>query len=93
MFVEVQEVRSILYCGIAHLHADASVRGAIISAAAVVTLEAARVVGGQGIQLHGGIGVTQEYAMGHYFKQLVAFEKTYGDGAWHLDRLAHHVAR
>jgi alkylation response protein AidB-like acyl-CoA dehydrogenase len=93
MFVEVQEVRSILYCGIAHLNADGPVRGAIISAATVVTVEAARVVGGQGIQLHGGIGVTQEYAMGHYFKQLIAFEKTYGDGAWHLDRLAHHVAR
>jgi alkylation response protein AidB-like acyl-CoA dehydrogenase len=86
-------VRSILYCGIAHLHADAPVRGAIISAAKVVTLEAARIVGGQGIQLHGGIGVTQEYAVGHYFRQLVAFEKTYGDDAWHLDRLARHVAR
>jgi hypothetical protein len=74
------------------LCAEAPARGAIVSAAVVVALEAARVVGGQGIQLHGGIGVTQEYAMGHYFKQLVAFEKTYGDGDWHLDRLAHHAA-
>lgn len=93
MFVEVQEVRSILYCGLAHLNAEAAVRGAIISAAKLVTLEAGRIVGGQGIQLHGGIGVTEEYAVGHYFKKLVAFEKTYGDGAWHLQRLARHVAR
>jgi alkylation response protein AidB-like acyl-CoA dehydrogenase len=93
MFVEVQEVRSILYCGIAHLNAEPPVRGAVISAAKLVTLEAGRIVGGQGIQLHGGIGMTQEYAMGHYFKKLVAFEKTYGDGDWHLERLAHHVAQ
>jgi alkylation response protein AidB-like acyl-CoA dehydrogenase len=63
MFVEVQEVRSILYCGIAHLNAEPPVRGAMISAAKLVTLEAGRIVGGQGIQLHGGIGMTQEYAM------------------------------
>jgi alkylation response protein AidB-like acyl-CoA dehydrogenase len=93
MFVEVQEVRSILYCGIAHLHAEPSVRGAVISAAKLVTLEAGRIVGGQGIQLHGGIGMTQEYAVGHYFKKLVTFERTYGDGDWHVDRLARRVAR
>jgi alkylation response protein AidB-like acyl-CoA dehydrogenase len=89
MFVEVQEARSILYCGIAHLGAEPPIRGAVISAAKLVTLEAGRIVGSQGIQLHGGIGMTQEYAVGHYFKKLVAFEKTYGDGDWHLDRLAH----
>jgi alkylation response protein AidB-like acyl-CoA dehydrogenase len=88
MFVEVQEVRSILYCGIAHLNAEASVRGPVISAAKMVTLEAARIVGSQGVQLHGGIGMTDEYAMGHYFKKLLAFEKTYGDGDWHAERLA-----
>jgi alkylation response protein AidB-like acyl-CoA dehydrogenase len=93
MFVEVQEVRSILYRGIAHLNAEPPIRGAAISAAKLVTLEAGRIVGGQGIQLHGGIGVTQEYAVAHYFKKLVAFEKTYGDGDWHLDRLARQVAR
>lgn len=93
MFVEVQEVRSILYCGIAHLNAEASVRGPVISAAKMVTLEAARIVGSQGVQLHGGIGMTDEYAMGHYFKKLLAFEKTYGDGDWHAERLARRVAQ
>jgi alkylation response protein AidB-like acyl-CoA dehydrogenase len=93
MFVEVQEVRSILYCGIAHLNAEPAVRGAVISAAKLVTLEAGRIVGGQGIQLHGGIGMTQECAVGQYFKRLVAFEKTYGDGDWHVNRLARRVAQ
>jgi alkylation response protein AidB-like acyl-CoA dehydrogenase len=93
MFVEVQEVRSILYCGMAHLHGERSVRASVISAAKLVTLEAGRIVGSQGVQLHGGIGMTDEYAMGHYFKKLVAFEKTYGDGDWHVERLAQRVAQ
>jgi alkylation response protein AidB-like acyl-CoA dehydrogenase len=93
MFVEVQEVRSSLYCGLANLDADPSLRGAVVSAAKVVTLEAARIVGGLGIQLHGAVGVTQEYAMGHYYKHLLAFEKIDGDRDWHLDRLARHAAR
>jgi len=88
MFVEVQEVRSILYCGISQLNADSAVRGPVISAAKLVTLEAGRIVGSQGVQLHGGIGMTEEYAMGHYYKKLLAFEKTYGDGDWHAERLA-----
>jgi alkylation response protein AidB-like acyl-CoA dehydrogenase len=93
MFVEVQEVRSILYCGISQLNADSAVRGPVISAAKLVTLEAGRIVGSQGVQLHGGIGMTEEYAMGHYFKKLLAFEKTYGDGDWHAERLARRVAQ
>jgi alkylation response protein AidB-like acyl-CoA dehydrogenase len=93
MFVEVQEVRSILYCGIAQLNAEVSVRGSVVSAAKLVTLKAGRIVGSQGVQLHGGIGMTEEYAMGHYFKKLVAFEKTYGDGDWHAERLARRVAQ
>jgi hypothetical protein len=31
--------------------------------------------------------------MGHYFKKLLAFEKTYGDGDWHAERLARRVAQ
>jgi alkylation response protein AidB-like acyl-CoA dehydrogenase len=93
MFVEVQEVRSILYCGISQLNADSAVRGPVISAAKLVTLEAGRIVGSQGVQLHGGIGMTEEYAMGHYFKKLLAFEKTHGDGDWHAERLARRVAQ
>jgi alkylation response protein AidB-like acyl-CoA dehydrogenase len=38
-----------------------------------------RFVGQQCIQLHGGIGVTDEYAASHYFKRLTVIEMTYGD--------------
>ena len=47
---------------------------------------AGRFVGGQGIQLHGGIGMTDEYPIGHYYKRLLVLEKLYGDSEWHLGR-------
>jgi alkylation response protein AidB-like acyl-CoA dehydrogenase len=86
MFVEVQETRSILYRGIAHLDGAPAARKQAVSAAKVMLGSAGRFVGGQGIQLHGGIGVTDEYQVGHYYKRLLALEKLYGDSDWHLDR-------
>jgi alkylation response protein AidB-like acyl-CoA dehydrogenase len=88
MFVEVQEVRSILYCGLAHLDAERATRRRMVSAAKAVAAQAGRLVGGLGIQLHGGIGMTDEYRVGHYFKHLVVFEKLYGDTEYHLSQVA-----
>jgi alkylation response protein AidB-like acyl-CoA dehydrogenase len=88
MFVEVQEVRSILYCGLAHLDAERATRRCTVSAAKAVTAQAGRLVGGLGIQLHGGIGMTEEYRVGHYFKHLVVFEKLNGDTDYHLAQVA-----
>jgi len=86
MFVEVQETRSILLRGIANLEGAPAARRQAVSAAKVMLGTAGRFVGGQGIQLHGGIGVTDEYQVGHYYKRLLALEKIYGDSDWHLDR-------
>lgn len=93
MFVEVQETRSILYRGMALLDAPPAERKRAISAAKVVASNAAKFVGAQGIQLHGGIGMTEEYAVGHYFKKLVAFEKRYGDTEYHVDRYLQNESR
>ena len=86
MFVEVQETRSILYRGVAHLDDEPAVRRQAVSAAKVILGSAGRFVGGQGIQLHGGIGLTDEYQIGHYYKRLLVLEKLYGDADWHLGR-------
>ena len=86
MFVEVQETRSILYRGIAHLEGAPAARRQAVSAAKVMLGSAGRFVGAQGIQLHGGIGVTDEYPIGHYYKRLLVLEKLYGDSDWHLGR-------
>jgi len=88
MFVEVQETRSALYHALANLEAEPLRRNAAVSSAKVVAAEAGRVVGGHGIQLHGGVGMTDDYQVGHYFKRLLVLEKSWGDVDFHLDRIA-----
>ncbi len=56
--------------------------------AKVQTARSARFVGGQAIQLHGGMGMTDELAIGHYYKRLTMCETLFGDGEWYLARLA-----
>jgi pimeloyl-CoA dehydrogenase small subunit len=53
--------------------------------------QAARFVSQNAVQLHGGIGMTEEYAVGHYFRRCMVIEHTFGDTAHHLSRLAREV--
>jgi len=50
--------------------------------------EAARHVGQEAIQLHGGMGMTQEMKVAHTFKRLTMIAQTMGDADWHLERFA-----
>ena len=65
---------------------DQRERERAVSAAKVQIGQSGRFVGQQAIQLHGGIGMTDEYAAGHYFKRLSSIEHTFGDTDYHLDR-------
>ncbi|RBY97710.1 acyl-CoA dehydrogenase [Blastococcus sp. TF02-8] len=56
------------------------------------TSRAGRHIGKEAIQLHGGIGVTAEYKVGHYTSRLTAIDHLLGDGDWAADRLAADVA-
>jgi len=67
---------------------DAVERRRVISAAKIQIGKSGRFVGQQSIQLHGGIGMTDEYAAGHYFKRLTMIDQTFGDADHHLDRFA-----
>ena len=67
---------------------DESQRAAAISGAKVVIGRAARFVGQQAIQLHGGMGMTDELMVGHYFKRLLAFDTLFGGSAHHYRRHA-----
>ncbi len=49
---------------------------------------AARKVGQEAVQLHGGMGVTWDLDIAHYFKRLTAIGQVFGNADWHLDRLA-----
>ena len=59
-----------------------------IAAAKVQIGRSGRLVGQEAIQLHGGIGMTMEYKVGHYFKRLTMIDMLFGDADYHLEALA-----
>ncbi len=87
-FVATYQARSMLYQAIsASYEQDPAVRAAAISAAKVVIGESGQTVARNGIQVHGGYGVTDEYAISHYYRRLLSLEKQYGDIERHTRRL------
>ena len=56
----------------------------IVWRAKVQMAKSARFVGSQAVQLHGGMGMTDDLAIGHYYKRLVLCETMLGDGEYYL---------
>ena len=71
---------------------DAAERERNISMAKVGVGQSGRFVSQNAVQLHGGIGMTEEYAVGHYFRRCMVIERLFGDPAYYLQRLADEVA-
>jgi alkylation response protein AidB-like acyl-CoA dehydrogenase len=67
---------------------DARERRQAISAAKVQIGRSGRFVGQQAIQIHGGIGMTMETKVGHYFKRVTMIDTQFGDADYHLDLVA-----
>jgi pimeloyl-CoA dehydrogenase small subunit len=67
---------------------NATERRKAISAAKVQIGRSGKFVGQQAIQLHGGIGMTMEYKVGHYFKRVTMIDTMFGDADYHLGSLA-----
>jgi pimeloyl-CoA dehydrogenase small subunit len=88
MFVAVEQARSMsMFATMASDFDDAKERATAVAAAKVQVGKSAKFVGQQSIQLHGGIGMTQEAKIGHYFKRLTMIENTFGDTDYHLRRV------
>ena len=85
-FVAAHQARSMLYHALANADEDEATRSAALSAARLVIGEAGQTVSRNGIQVHGGYGLTDEYAIGHYFRRLMCMEKQYGDLIQHGER-------
>lgn len=86
MFVAAHQARSMLYQAIASSRISPKARSAGISAARIVIGQAGQLVSRNGIQVHGGYGLTDEYAISHYFRRLMCLEKQYGDISRHVAR-------
>ncbi|MDE9364101.1 acyl-CoA/acyl-ACP dehydrogenase [Luteipulveratus sp. YIM 133132] len=87
MYVSLELARSTVQFA-AMAIADNPEDSATVSRTKVVTGQSGRHIGQEAIQLHGGIGMTAEYAVGHLTTRLTAIERTYGDTRQHLAALA-----
>jgi pimeloyl-CoA dehydrogenase small subunit len=89
MLIKVEEARSMaMYAAMMSEEPDALERARAISAAKVQIGHSGKFVGEQAIQLHGGIGMTDENQVGHYFRRLTMIEILFGDTGHHLTALA-----
>ncbi len=89
MLVAVEQARSMTIYAVSMLGAPAADRGVAVAAAKALVNRAARFVGGEAIQLHGGMGLTAEYPAGRYYQRLTVIETMLGD----TDHLLEHVER
>ena len=88
MKMQLELARSMSYYASLKLNAPAAERSAAMARAKYQLGVSMRRVGQEAIQLHGGIGVTDEYIVSHYFKKLTQLEMTFGDTLHHLSEVS-----
>ena len=89
MFTHLEQSKSMAtYAAMMAGEDDASERRKAMHAVKVQIGRSARHIGQDGVQLHGGIGMTQEYKSGHYFKRLTMIDLAFGNADHHLRELA-----
>ncbi|HEX3882828.1 MAG TPA: acyl-CoA dehydrogenase family protein [Stellaceae bacterium] len=93
MMMALEQGRSLEFLAAVRLdEEDAAARAHAFSTVKVGIGQAAKFVSQNAVQLHGGIGMTDEYAVGHYFRRAMVIEHTFGDITHHLSRLAAAIA-
>ena len=88
MKMQLELGRSMSYYASLKLNAPAPERHQAMARAKYQLGTSMRFVGQQAVQLHGGIGVTDEYIVSHYFKKLTQLEMTFGDSLHHLGQVS-----
>ncbi|AKK26904.1 acyl-CoA dehydrogenase family protein [Mycobacterium sp. EPa45] len=88
MYMELEQSVAAVYLAVLNLEAEPQVRARAVSAAKATIGRAARFIGQNAVQLHGGMGMTEELAIGHYFKRLTALQYEFGSTDEHRTRYA-----
>jgi len=88
MYMELEQAVSAAYLAVLNLDAEPDVRARAVSAAKATVGRASRFIGQNAVQLHGGMGMTEELAIGHYFKRLTALQYEFGSTDFHRARYA-----
>jgi alkylation response protein AidB-like acyl-CoA dehydrogenase len=86
LFVQAAMAKSALLGGLAVLDGEDNARSEGVSAARARIDRAALDVGNACIHLHGGMGMTEEYPVGHYYRRIVQLARSFGDSEYHLER-------
>lgn len=93
MLMHLEQARSMSYLATSQCtNCDPHARRASLSAAKALMGQSARFIGQQAVQLHGGMGMTDELNVSHYFKRLLAFELRCGTTDQHLENYRHQLA-
>jgi len=89
MLIALEQARSMaMFATMMAAEENAAERRNAVAAAKVQIGRSGKFIGQQAIQLHGGIGMTMEYKVGHYFKRVTMIDMMFGDADHHLRQLA-----
>ena len=89
MYIELEQARSMVLLGVSALDSGKAEDRALAAAAVKARVaKAATLIAAQAVQLHGGIGMTEEHAVGPIFKRAMAFDLWLGTGNEHTRRYA-----
>ena len=94
MAIEASQARASLHRGLQALTTgpEAS-RSVDVSGVKTQVVKSARFVTQQGIQLHGGYGITEEYRVGHHWRRMLLTDAMFGSGSYHLSRYTENLQR
>lgn len=90
MVIATEQARSMSYLACSRMDgaSDARERSRVVSAAKIKIADSARLVSQEAVQMHGGIGMTDELKVSHTFRRLTMLAQQWGDADYHLDRFA-----
>ena len=88
LFAELELARSIVLKALQAIDSDSDKLSLLASAAKAKLCEVAKMASNEGVQMHGGIGMTDEYDIGFFLKRARVLQHLMGDYYYHLDRFA-----
>jgi hypothetical protein len=88
MFSALEQTRSLLYRAVCSAAEGSAEAERDLRALKVMVGKAGRLVGGEAIQMHGGMGMTDELVVGHCMKRLMVIDSSFGDADWHRMKFA-----
>jgi alkylation response protein AidB-like acyl-CoA dehydrogenase len=91
MAIDAMQARATLHRALRALTADGETRSVEVSGCKAQTIRSGKFVTQQGIQLHGGYGITDEYKVGHHYRRMLIVDVLFGNMEYHLNRYARRI--